>query len=169
MSRFGGLSEERPSVFKPEASLVLIYRPNVAGMKGRVDLAQPVNRTPDLWVLWSSTNKLRGVIVDCMMMTNQHETRGHKPHLVGENPDNTGIVAVHRTMSQMRGDSKRLRRFGAPCYDQKSSGRPDSGIAWNFLRSERFPVRHISSAATDILPMRSSTEGTRVSYPKFFM
>ncbi|GFT36252.1 hypothetical protein TNCV_3464331, partial [Trichonephila clavipes] len=48
MSRFGGLSEERPSVFKTEASLVLIYRPNVAGMKGRVDLAQPVNRTPDL-------------------------------------------------------------------------------------------------------------------------
>ncbi|GFX60953.1 hypothetical protein TNCV_1897131 [Trichonephila clavipes] len=25
---------------RPEASLVLIYRPNVAGMKGRVDLAQ---------------------------------------------------------------------------------------------------------------------------------
>ncbi|GFU26769.1 uncharacterized protein TNCV_1838261 [Trichonephila clavipes] len=36
---------------RPEASLVLIYRPNVAGMKGRVDLAQPVNRTPDLWSL----------------------------------------------------------------------------------------------------------------------
>ncbi|GFV48930.1 putative transposable element [Trichonephila clavipes] len=34
---------------RPEASLVLIYRPNVAGMKGRVDIAQPVNRTPDLW------------------------------------------------------------------------------------------------------------------------
>ncbi|GFX22289.1 mariner Mos1 transposase [Trichonephila clavipes] len=34
---------------RPEASLVLIYRPNVAGMKGRVDLAQPVNRTPGLW------------------------------------------------------------------------------------------------------------------------
>ncbi|GFV14663.1 hypothetical protein TNCV_2586361 [Trichonephila clavipes] len=34
---------------RPQASLVLIYRPNVAGMKGRVDLAQPVNRTPDLW------------------------------------------------------------------------------------------------------------------------
>ncbi|GFU77386.1 DUF4817 domain-containing protein [Trichonephila clavipes] len=34
---------------RPEASLVLIYRPNVAGMKGKVDLAQPVNRTPDLW------------------------------------------------------------------------------------------------------------------------
>ncbi|GFW89228.1 uncharacterized protein TNCV_2686611 [Trichonephila clavipes] len=34
---------------RPEASLVFIYRPNVAGMKGRVDLAQPVNRTPDLW------------------------------------------------------------------------------------------------------------------------
>ncbi|GFW38445.1 hypothetical protein TNCV_1332981 [Trichonephila clavipes] len=31
---------------RPQASLVLIYRPNVAGMKGRVDLAQPVNRTP---------------------------------------------------------------------------------------------------------------------------
>ncbi|GFV34156.1 uncharacterized protein TNCV_5046901 [Trichonephila clavipes] len=36
---------------RPEASLVLIYRPNVAGIKGRVDLAQPVNRTPDLCVL----------------------------------------------------------------------------------------------------------------------
>ncbi|GFU95856.1 hypothetical protein TNCV_4857801, partial [Trichonephila clavipes] len=34
--------EERPSVLRPEASLVLIYRPNVAGMKGRVDLAQPL-------------------------------------------------------------------------------------------------------------------------------
>ncbi|GFT22132.1 hypothetical protein TNCV_3271791 [Trichonephila clavipes] len=34
---------------RPEASLVLMYRPNVAGMKGRVDVAQPVNRTPDLW------------------------------------------------------------------------------------------------------------------------
>ncbi|GFV65252.1 hypothetical protein TNCV_4572521 [Trichonephila clavipes] len=34
---------------RPEASLVLIFRPNVAGMKGRVDLAQPVNTTPDLW------------------------------------------------------------------------------------------------------------------------
>ncbi|GFT32154.1 hypothetical protein TNCV_428021 [Trichonephila clavipes] len=33
---------------RPEASLVLIYRPNVAGMEGRVDPAQPVNRTPDL-------------------------------------------------------------------------------------------------------------------------
>ncbi|GFS78045.1 uncharacterized protein TNCV_4548391 [Trichonephila clavipes] len=49
MSRFGGLSEERPQCLRPEASLVLIYRPNVAGMKGRVDLAQPVNRTPDMW------------------------------------------------------------------------------------------------------------------------
>ncbi|GFX10052.1 hypothetical protein TNCV_4539231 [Trichonephila clavipes] len=34
---------------RPEASLVLIYRPNVAWMRGRVDLAQPINRTPDLW------------------------------------------------------------------------------------------------------------------------
>ncbi|GFU64086.1 hypothetical protein TNCV_481701 [Trichonephila clavipes] len=34
---------------RPQARLVLIYRPNVAGMKGRVNLAQPVNRTPDLW------------------------------------------------------------------------------------------------------------------------
>ncbi|GFX12279.1 hypothetical protein TNCV_63251 [Trichonephila clavipes] len=31
---------------RPEAS---IYRFNVAGMKGRVDIAQPVKRTPDLW------------------------------------------------------------------------------------------------------------------------
>ncbi|GFT55839.1 hypothetical protein TNCV_566981 [Trichonephila clavipes] len=34
---------------RPRASLVLIYRPNVARMKRRVDLVQPVNRTPDLW------------------------------------------------------------------------------------------------------------------------
>ncbi|GFT99114.1 hypothetical protein TNCV_3794641 [Trichonephila clavipes] len=34
MSRFGGLSEERPSVcLRPQDSLVLIYRPNVAGKK----------------------------------------------------------------------------------------------------------------------------------------
>ncbi|GFW51575.1 hypothetical protein TNCV_4212531 [Trichonephila clavipes] len=33
---------------RPQASLVLICRPNVAGMKGRVDLAQPINRTQDL-------------------------------------------------------------------------------------------------------------------------
>ncbi|GFW00556.1 hypothetical protein TNCV_693951 [Trichonephila clavipes] len=33
---------------RPEVSLVLIYRPNVAGMKGRVDFAQIVNRTQDL-------------------------------------------------------------------------------------------------------------------------
>ncbi|GFU15426.1 hypothetical protein TNCV_2700251 [Trichonephila clavipes] len=32
-----------------QASFVLIYRPNKAGMKGRVNLAQPVNRTQDLW------------------------------------------------------------------------------------------------------------------------
>ncbi|GFX97800.1 hypothetical protein TNCV_456791 [Trichonephila clavipes] len=30
---------------RPQASLVLIYRPNAAGMKARVDLAQPVNGT----------------------------------------------------------------------------------------------------------------------------
>ncbi|GFY10480.1 hypothetical protein TNCV_2565081 [Trichonephila clavipes] len=34
---------------RPQARFVFIYRPNVAGMKGRVDLAQPVNRTQDLW------------------------------------------------------------------------------------------------------------------------
>ncbi|GFW30832.1 uncharacterized protein TNCV_4089521 [Trichonephila clavipes] len=49
MSRFGGLSEERPSVFKTRSKLSTHLRPNVAGMKGRVDLAQPVNRNPDLW------------------------------------------------------------------------------------------------------------------------
>ncbi|GFW99328.1 hypothetical protein TNCV_3981521 [Trichonephila clavipes] len=30
---------------RPQESLVLIYRPNAVGMKGRVDLAQPINRT----------------------------------------------------------------------------------------------------------------------------
>ncbi|GFU60074.1 hypothetical protein TNCV_3312941 [Trichonephila clavipes] len=45
---------------RPQASLVLIYRPNVAGMKGRVDLEQPVNRTPDLW---TTSGMQRQVIV----------------------------------------------------------------------------------------------------------
>ncbi|GFV05801.1 hypothetical protein TNCV_5035401 [Trichonephila clavipes] len=48
MSRFGGLSEERSSVFKPQASLVLFHQPNAVGMKGRVDLTHSVNRTQDL-------------------------------------------------------------------------------------------------------------------------
>ncbi|GFX54967.1 hypothetical protein TNCV_3318841 [Trichonephila clavipes] len=48
---------------RPEASLILIYRPKVAVMKGRVELAQPVNRTPDLWCgsttrSYSVTNKI---------------------------------------------------------------------------------------------------------------
>ncbi|GFX09503.1 hypothetical protein TNCV_4698891 [Trichonephila clavipes] len=44
MSQLGGLSEVKPPVFlRPQASLVLIYRPTAAGMKVRVDLAQPVN------------------------------------------------------------------------------------------------------------------------------
>ncbi|GFY10536.1 hypothetical protein TNCV_2565641 [Trichonephila clavipes] len=34
---------------RPKGSLVLIYRTNVAEMKGRVVLAQPVNRTQVLW------------------------------------------------------------------------------------------------------------------------
>ncbi|GFY30427.1 hypothetical protein TNCV_4066771 [Trichonephila clavipes] len=34
---------------RPHASLVLIYRPNAAGKKGRVDLPEPVNRTQNLW------------------------------------------------------------------------------------------------------------------------
>ncbi|GFV07451.1 hypothetical protein TNCV_1738061 [Trichonephila clavipes] len=45
----GGSIKFRNNRWVPKASLVLIYRPNVAGMKGRVNLAQPVNRTPDLW------------------------------------------------------------------------------------------------------------------------
>ncbi|GFV65114.1 hypothetical protein TNCV_1509141 [Trichonephila clavipes] len=61
MSGFGGLSEERPSVFKTRSELgTHIYRPNVAGMKGRVDLAQPVNRTPDLCFGWRGGRDFRG-------------------------------------------------------------------------------------------------------------
>ncbi|GFV27594.1 hypothetical protein TNCV_3189121 [Trichonephila clavipes] len=49
MSRFGGLSEERPSVFKTRSKLgTHLSTQSLAGMKGRVDLAQPVHRTPDL-------------------------------------------------------------------------------------------------------------------------
>ncbi|GFX72736.1 hypothetical protein TNCV_4063311 [Trichonephila clavipes] len=34
-----------PQCLNPQASLVLIYRPTAVGVKGRVDLAQPGNRT----------------------------------------------------------------------------------------------------------------------------
>ncbi|GFW02099.1 hypothetical protein TNCV_4854391 [Trichonephila clavipes] len=41
-----GQSEARPPVFKsPSKPVVLIYRPTAVGIKGRVDLAQPGNRT----------------------------------------------------------------------------------------------------------------------------
>ncbi|GFV61528.1 hypothetical protein TNCV_951511 [Trichonephila clavipes] len=41
--RFGGLSvRERPSVFKTQASLALIYRPNVAEMKAESTLPSPL-------------------------------------------------------------------------------------------------------------------------------
>ncbi|GFX50247.1 uncharacterized protein TNCV_2782691 [Trichonephila clavipes] len=49
MSRFGGLSEERPSVFKTRSKLSTHLSTQCSGDEGRVDLAQPVNRTPDLW------------------------------------------------------------------------------------------------------------------------
>ncbi|GFX23334.1 hypothetical protein TNCV_4936491 [Trichonephila clavipes] len=47
MSRFGGLSEERPSMFKTPSKLGthLSTQGRVGGLKGRVDLALPVNRT----------------------------------------------------------------------------------------------------------------------------
>ncbi|GFS93229.1 DUF4817 domain-containing protein [Trichonephila clavipes] len=40
---------KRPSVLKTRSKLGTRFRSHIAGMKGRVDLAQPVNRTPDLW------------------------------------------------------------------------------------------------------------------------
>ncbi|GFX75860.1 putative RNA-directed DNA polymerase from transposon X-element [Trichonephila clavipes] len=49
MSRFGGLSEESPSVFKTPSKLGTHLSTQCSGMKGRVDLAQTVNRTQDLW------------------------------------------------------------------------------------------------------------------------
>ncbi|GFX67720.1 transposable element Tcb2 transposase [Trichonephila clavipes] len=49
MSRFGGLSEERTSVFKTRSKLGIHLSTQCSGVKSRVDLAQPVNRTPDLW------------------------------------------------------------------------------------------------------------------------
>ncbi|GFV64143.1 hypothetical protein TNCV_3206511 [Trichonephila clavipes] len=58
MSRFGGLSEEKPSVFKTRSKLGTHISTQFSGDEGRVDLAQPVNRTLDLWykkALYTST------------------------------------------------------------------------------------------------------------------
>ncbi|GFW30921.1 uncharacterized protein TNCV_2940211 [Trichonephila clavipes] len=49
MSRFGGLSEERPSVFKTRSKLGTHLSTQCSGDERQVDLAQPVNRTSDLW------------------------------------------------------------------------------------------------------------------------
>ncbi|GFU84212.1 hypothetical protein TNCV_2488771 [Trichonephila clavipes] len=52
MSRFGGLSEERPSVFKTRSKIGTHLSTQCSGdERGRVDLAHPVNRTPDLWLV----------------------------------------------------------------------------------------------------------------------
>ncbi|GFT96932.1 hypothetical protein TNCV_5107321 [Trichonephila clavipes] len=63
---------------RPEASLVLIYRPNVAGMKGRVDLAQPVNRTPDLWR--GSTIHYHSILFDGQNISDEKQWRTKSAH-----------------------------------------------------------------------------------------
>ncbi|GFU23681.1 uncharacterized protein TNCV_2340861 [Trichonephila clavipes] len=63
MSRFGGLSEERPSVFKTRSKLGTHLSTQCSGDEGRVDLAQPVNRTPDLWC--GSTIYYHSILFDC--------------------------------------------------------------------------------------------------------
>ncbi|GFT36228.1 hypothetical protein TNCV_4778551 [Trichonephila clavipes] len=45
MSRFGGLSEERPSVFKGRSKLSTHLSTHCSVDEGKVDLAQPVYRT----------------------------------------------------------------------------------------------------------------------------
>ncbi|GFX85842.1 hypothetical protein TNCV_2472441 [Trichonephila clavipes] len=50
MSRFGGVSEERPLVFKTRYKLGTHLSTQCSrDEKENVDLVQPVNRTPDLW------------------------------------------------------------------------------------------------------------------------
>ncbi|GFU15643.1 uncharacterized protein TNCV_1294861 [Trichonephila clavipes] len=63
---------------RPEASLVLIYRPNVAGMKGRVDLAQPVNRTPDLCPTENSLAVLNHKILEANSQVLNVKLGGHQ-------------------------------------------------------------------------------------------
>ncbi|GFX48536.1 transposable element Tcb2 transposase [Trichonephila clavipes] len=58
---------------------------------------------------------------------------------------------------------------GGQNYEQRSSGRPDNGSAWNSLRSRIFLTSCILSSATDILVLKSSTKGTVVLYTKLFM
>ncbi|GFW95847.1 hypothetical protein TNCV_5023821 [Trichonephila clavipes] len=48
MFRSGGQSGVKPPGFSPQESFVFTYRPS-EGMKGLFDLAQPGDRTPDLW------------------------------------------------------------------------------------------------------------------------
>ncbi|GFX36045.1 uncharacterized protein TNCV_4215671 [Trichonephila clavipes] len=68
---------------RPEASLVLIYRPNVAEMKDRVDLAQPVNRTPDLWC--GNTTRSYSVLCEVNDAQNYLQTEGLNIHQCAQN------------------------------------------------------------------------------------
>ncbi|GFW44934.1 hypothetical protein TNCV_4512481 [Trichonephila clavipes] len=63
---------------RPEASLVLIYRPYVAGMKGRVDLAQPVNRTPDLWSREHAGHSIRCIVSASIMFSTRRALCGRE-------------------------------------------------------------------------------------------
>ncbi|GFT73303.1 integrase catalytic domain-containing protein [Trichonephila clavipes] len=67
---------------RPEASLVLIYRPNVAGMKGRVDLAQPVkeNPRPVVWKHYTlPLNPIRRKLI--LSLRNKKSGTGYLTHL----------------------------------------------------------------------------------------
>ncbi|GFU09201.1 retrovirus-related Pol polyprotein from transposon 297 [Trichonephila clavipes] len=56
MSRFGGLSEERPSVFKTRSKLGTHLSTQCSGDERQSRPCAAVNRTPDLWCLGSSNS-----------------------------------------------------------------------------------------------------------------
>ncbi|GFX80660.1 hypothetical protein TNCV_499271 [Trichonephila clavipes] len=81
---------------RPQASLVLIYRPNVAGMKGRVDLAQPVNRTQDLWC--GSTMHYHSTLLGSPERINRFHIEVYGESMIGRRTIRIANITLERIM-----------------------------------------------------------------------
>ncbi|GFV15220.1 hypothetical protein TNCV_4650521 [Trichonephila clavipes] len=85
---------------RPQASLVLIYRPNVAGMKGIVDLAQPVNRTPVPTRHRDTLNSRRTASPLRRLVARKEKWDAPDPH-TGCSPSKLGLKRANCTVTGM--------------------------------------------------------------------
>ncbi|GFU53896.1 hypothetical protein TNCV_3056161 [Trichonephila clavipes] len=117
MSRFGGLSEERDlQCLRPQASLVLIYRPNVAGMKGIGDLAPPViePQTCGVEAQYTTTRPYSGPSESVQEFAARINKLGTQIFQSGNSAQNTAVRNANDQLLQSRfisGLRNEIRRF----------------------------------------------------------